>query len=78
MYLSSADWMGRNFFSRVETCFPVEDAKVGKRVFQETIENYLADNAQAWELSEDGSYALVKQRRQRRAAQEHLLAELAQ
>lgn len=78
VYLSSADWMARNFFSRVETCFPIEDAKLAKRVFAETIDNYLQDNAQAWELAPDGSYALVKPRRGRRAAQEHLLAELAE
>ena len=34
-YLSSADWMDRNFFRRVEACFPVENRKLADRVFRE-------------------------------------------
>jgi polyphosphate kinase len=74
VYLSSADWMGRNFFSRVETCFPVEDAKLKERVFNETIGNYLADNAQAWELQSDGTYKRVESKKERYSGQEHLLS----
>ena len=70
--------MGRNFFSRVETCFPIEDAKLKKRVFTETIETYLADNAQAWVLNADGSYTQKTHRQNRKAAQERLLADLAE
>ncbi|MEM7097405.1 MAG: polyphosphate kinase 1 [Pseudomonadota bacterium] len=77
VYLSSADWMARNFFSRVETCFPVENAKLAKRVFHESIDYYLQDNAQAWELGEDGKYTLVKNRQRRKAAQELLLAKFS-
>lgn len=72
VYLSSADWMSRNFFSRVETCFPVVDEKIKKRVFEESIKAYLDDNAQAWELLADGTYA-QKQGKSRRSAQETLL-----
>lgn len=78
VYLSSADWMGRNFFSRVETCFPVEDKKLKQRVFDETITAYLADNAQAWELNADGSYTLKQNKRNRKAAQDVLLKRLAE
>ena len=78
VYLSSADWMGRNFFSRVETCFPVENKKLKQRVFDETISVYLADNAQAWELNADGSYTLKQNKRNRKAAQEVLLEQLAE
>ena len=77
VFLSSADWMGRNFFSRVETCFPIEDPKLKKRVFRETIETYLSDNAQAWVLHADGSYVQKTHRQDRKAAQEQLLQELA-
>ena len=56
VYLSSADWMGRNFFSRVETCFPIEDAESRRAIFEEGLEPYLRDNAQAWLLRPDGSY----------------------
>jgi len=55
--LSSADWMNRNFFKRVEACFPVEDIKLKKRLFDE-LQIYLDDNAQAWRLNTDGSYEL--------------------
>jgi polyphosphate kinase len=56
VYLSSADWMPRNFFRRVEVCFPVFDPKLKKRVIAEGLTIYLEDNALAWEKTEDGSY----------------------
>ncbi len=78
VYLSSADWMGRNFFNRVEVCFPIEDEELRKRVVQESIDNYLKDNCQAWQLSQDGSYqATAGPRAQRRSAQQSLLAKLS-
>jgi polyphosphate kinase len=77
VYLSSADWMGRNFFSRVETCFPIENEKLKARVFHETIECYLQDNAQSWELTADGTYRRNDNKRNRNAAQLRLLDELA-
>jgi len=77
VYLSSADWMGRNFFSRVETCFPVHDPKLATRVLRE-VQLYLADNCQAWQLQSDGSYRYVSAPRvKRKSAQETLLRELA-
>ena len=60
VYLSSADWMPRNFFRRVEVAFPVEDPALRARVVKESLENYLADNTQAWVLQSDGSYKRVK------------------
>jgi polyphosphate kinase len=78
VYLSSADWMGRNFFSRVETCFPVEKKKLKERVFHETIEIYLDDNSQSWDLNPDGSYTPNKSKQHRRSAQERLLELLAE
>ncbi|MGA0839477.1 MAG: polyphosphate kinase 1 [Pseudomonadales bacterium] len=58
IYLSSADWMGRNFFSRVETCFPILDQVLARRI-QHELELYLADNTQAWMLEADGRYRQV-------------------
>jgi polyphosphate kinase len=78
VYLSSADWMGRNFFSRVETCFPVLDAAQVRRIVNE-LALYLADNCQAWELQSDGSYRQVTALEgQRVSAQERLLAEFCE
>lgn len=71
---SSADWMQRNFFARVETMFPVLDKRLAQRVYQETIETYLADNAQAWILGSDGRYRRAKPGSQKpRLAQDELL-----
>ena len=55
LYCSSADWMERNFFRRVETCFPLVDGELRQRVLSD-LEIYLADNAQAWLLDADGEY----------------------
>jgi polyphosphate kinase len=56
VFLSSADWMDRNFFRRIETCFPIEDKRLKRRVIEEGLLVCLADNTQAWILQEDGSY----------------------
>ena len=76
IYLSSADWMGRNFFSRVEACFPVEDPESRQAVIQQGLEPYLADNAQAWELQPDGGYERAPGGEERNCAQEKLLDRL--
>lgn len=78
VYLSSADWMDRNFFRRIETCFPVLDAKLKKRVIQEGLKPYLRDNQQTWEMLSDGSYRRIQARRAKPySAQTTLLALLA-
>ena len=56
VYLSSADWMDRNFFRRIETGFPILNPKLRKRVITEGLKPYLRDNVQAWEMQSDGSY----------------------
>ena len=48
--------MERNLYRRVETCFPVLDPGLKKRVQEEAIEAYLKDNLWAWELGPDGHY----------------------
>jgi polyphosphate kinase len=56
VYCSSADWMERNMFRRVETCFPVLDDACRARVADEGLETYLRDDAAAWVLQQDGTY----------------------
>ncbi|HEU0307326.1 MAG TPA: RNA degradosome polyphosphate kinase, partial [Lysobacter sp.] len=56
LFCSSADWLERNLLRRVETAFPLIDPALSKRVFDEALANYLADNVSAWELHDDGSY----------------------
>jgi polyphosphate kinase len=78
VYLSSADWMDRNFFRRVETCFPVLDAKLKRRVINEGLKSYLDDNCQAWDMDQEGRYELRQPRRGKpHAAQDTLLEMLA-
>jgi polyphosphate kinase len=78
VYLSSADWMDRNFFRRVEVCFPVLDPKLKRRVIGEGLKPYLEDNCQAWDMDASGEYHLRSPRRGRPvAAQETLLQDLA-
>ena len=78
VYLASADWMDRNFFRRIELCFPVLDPALKRRVIREGLQPYLDDNCQAWVMNAEGGYELVKPRRgRRRSAQEELLFTLA-
>jgi polyphosphate kinase len=56
VYLSSADWMPRNFQRRVEVMFPIEDESLRDRVAGEILAIALADNVKARILRPDGSY----------------------
>lgn len=62
VYLSSADWMDRNFFRRVETSFPILDKALKKRVITEAFTYALRDNQLAWRGLPDGGYVKVKGR----------------
>ena len=78
VWLSSADWMERNFFRRIELCFPVLDPKLQRRILREGIKPYLEDNAQAWAMQPDGSFKRLRRGRgKRRCAQVELLKQLA-
>jgi polyphosphate kinase len=78
VYLSSADWMDRNFFRRIEVCFPVLDKKLKRRVIDEGLKAYLRDNSQAWLMDSDGSYHLkAPHHAAPNSAQAELLRELA-
>jgi polyphosphate kinase len=78
LLLSSADWMERNFFRRIELCVPVLDPKVKRRVMSEGLKAYLDDNTQAWEMQPDGSFKRRKRGRGKAfSAQQSLLKALA-
>lgn len=62
VYLSSADWMDRNFFRRVEVCFPVLDKALKKRVINEALTYAWRDNQLAWRVQPDGGYSKVNGR----------------
>jgi len=59
VFFSSADWMPRNFFRRVEVMFPVLDPEIVARVLQEIIPVYLADNTRARVLDAAGAFHLL-------------------
>jgi polyphosphate kinase len=78
MYLSSADWMDRNFFRRIEICFPVLNSRLKNRVLTEGLSPYLKDNSQSWEMDSDGGYHLRATRSSKKfCAQEALLTALS-
>ena len=60
LFLSSADWMDRNFFRRVEIAFPIFNEKLKKRVIEEGLQIHFVENAINWRMSSDGSYQLRK------------------
>jgi polyphosphate kinase len=78
IYLSSADWMERNFFRRVEIAFPILDRALKKRVVEEALKPYLKDNQQAWLMKSDGQYRRLTPRSKKYAAQDILLNKLKQ
>jgi polyphosphate kinase len=78
VYLSSADWMNRNLFRRIEIAFPVLDPQLKKRVLQEGLLPYLKDNKNSWELDSDGVYHRRKSRTAQAeySVQQHLMQTL--
>jgi polyphosphate kinase len=56
VFCASADWMERNFFRRIEVCFPIENKQHRERIIAD-LGLYLADNVNAWRLQSDGSYS---------------------
>ncbi|WP_296660609.1 polyphosphate kinase 1 [Paraburkholderia sp.] len=56
VYLSSADWMDRNLFRRVEVAFPIDDRRLKRRVIGEGLSTFLGDNQSAWLMQSDGHY----------------------
>jgi polyphosphate kinase len=76
VYLASADWMDRNFFRRVEVCFPVLDPALKKRVIGEGLNLYLEDSTQAWEMDRHGQYQRKSSRRGKPVCAQDMLVEL--
>lgn len=74
VYLSSADWMNRNLFRRIEIAVPILDLKIKRRIIKEGLRVYLSDNQQSFELNgNDSSYTRRKQKGRAACAQTFLL-----
>lgn len=56
VWCSSADWMERNLFQRIELAFPVLDRHARGRVEKESIEVFWKERTEAWEMQADGNY----------------------
>jgi polyphosphate kinase len=59
VWMSSADWMPRNFLRRIEAMFPVEDPAIRQRLLDEVLGVALRDNVKARRLQVDGTYGPV-------------------
>ena len=60
VYLSSADWMPRNFYRRIEVAFPIETAALRDQITNDVIPTILHDRVKARELQPDGTYRRLK------------------
>lgn len=56
IYISSGDWMPRNFIRRVEVTFPVRAEPLVRRIEQQILPVSMQDNVKAWVLDRDGNY----------------------
>jgi polyphosphate kinase len=56
VFISSADWLPRNMFRRIELAFPVEDGNLRERIIKDILQTTLADNTKARFLQPDGTY----------------------
>jgi polyphosphate kinase len=76
IYISSADWMPRNLYERVEVLCPLLDPTLRRRVKDEILAAYMADNTKVRFLDRHGRYARLPRRRggDRFVAQDFLIA----
>jgi polyphosphate kinase len=79
VFISSADWMERNLYHRVEIATPIENKVLQERIINE-LEYYLLDNTQAWTMDAKGNYTQASPEDGKEAfiSQEKFLEDLAE
>ncbi len=60
VFLSSADWMPRNFYRRIELAFPVENPALRDQIINEVLPSFLNDRVKARGLQPNGTYRRLK------------------
>lgn len=71
VFITSADWMPRNFDRRVETLVPIENETVHAQIIEQVMAANLKDNIQSWMMNSDGSYTRIHKRDDEEAFSAH-------
>lgn len=74
-FISSADWMGRNFFRRIETAIPIENPALKQRILHEAFDLAFADTEKAWQMQPNGQYIRLRQAEQQGSDMQQQLLE---
>ncbi|MCC3861096.1 RNA degradosome polyphosphate kinase [Pseudemcibacter aquimaris] len=73
VFISSADWMPRNFDRRVEVLVPLENPTVHSQALDQIMVSNMKDTVQSWQLDSDGHYEKVEQDEEALSAHEYFM-----